>query len=118
MRQHRKTALLFLAPFLTVFVAFYLTPVFYAIYLSLFIRKRLPDLGASSRLRQAAPLRPADEPAVQRNRFPRSAGRWKVGIGRSMPRMLGNGFHAPANPDPQRCGRSLTPATGAASSIR
>jgi multiple sugar transport system permease protein len=41
MRQHRKTALLFLAPFLTVFVAFYLTPVFYAIYLSLFIRKRI-----------------------------------------------------------------------------
>jgi multiple sugar transport system permease protein len=32
---------LFLAPFLTVFVAFYLTPVFYAIYLSLFIRKRV-----------------------------------------------------------------------------
>ena len=41
MRQYRKTALLFLAPFLTVFVAFYLTPVFYAIYLSLFIRKRV-----------------------------------------------------------------------------
>ena len=41
MRQHRKTALLFLAPFLTVFVAFYLTPVVYAIYLSLFIRKRV-----------------------------------------------------------------------------
>jgi multiple sugar transport system permease protein len=41
MRQYRKTALLFLAPFLTVFIAFYLTPVFYAIYLSLFIRKRV-----------------------------------------------------------------------------
>ena len=41
MRQYRKTAFLFLAPFLTVFVAFYLTPVFYAIYLSLFIRKRI-----------------------------------------------------------------------------
>src|SRR6516164_9068955 len=41
MRQRRKTALLFLAPFLAVFVAFYLTPVFYAIYLSLFIRKRV-----------------------------------------------------------------------------
>ena len=41
MRQYRKTAFLFLAPFLTVFVAFYLTPVFYAIYLSLFIRKRV-----------------------------------------------------------------------------
>ncbi|HEY0791337.1 MAG TPA: sugar ABC transporter permease [Chthoniobacterales bacterium] len=40
MRQHRKTALLFLAPFLTVFVAFYLVPVVYAIYLSLFVRKR------------------------------------------------------------------------------
>src|SRR6266436_7853816 len=40
MRYH-KTALLFLTPFLTVFVAFYLTPVFYAIYLSLFIRKRV-----------------------------------------------------------------------------
>jgi multiple sugar transport system permease protein len=38
MRYH-KTALLFLTPFLTVFVAFYLAPVFYAIYLSLFIRK-------------------------------------------------------------------------------
>ncbi len=41
MRQHRKAALLFLAPFLTVFFAFYLTPVVYAIYLSLFIRKRI-----------------------------------------------------------------------------
>jgi multiple sugar transport system permease protein len=41
MRQHRKTALLFLAPFLTVFIAFYLVPVVYAIYLSLFIRKRV-----------------------------------------------------------------------------
>ena len=41
MHRHRKTAFLFLAPFLTVFVAFYLTPVFYAIYLSLFIRKRV-----------------------------------------------------------------------------
>jgi multiple sugar transport system permease protein len=41
MQQHRKTALLFLAPFLTVFVAFYLAPVVYAIYLSLFIRKRV-----------------------------------------------------------------------------
>jgi multiple sugar transport system permease protein len=41
MRQHRKTALLFLAPFLLVFVAFYLAPVVYAIYLSLFIRKRV-----------------------------------------------------------------------------
>jgi multiple sugar transport system permease protein len=40
MRYH-KTALLFLTPFLTVFVAFYLTPVFYAIYLSLFIKKRI-----------------------------------------------------------------------------
>src|SRR6202790_715635 len=41
MRQYRKTAFLFLAPFLTVFVAFYLTPVFYAIYLSVFIKKRV-----------------------------------------------------------------------------
>lgn len=40
MRYH-KTALLFLAPFLTVFVAFYLAPVVYAIYLSLFIKKRI-----------------------------------------------------------------------------
>ncbi len=40
MRYH-KTALLFLTPFLTVFAAFYLAPVFYAIYLSLFIRKRI-----------------------------------------------------------------------------
>src|ERR1700759_84581 len=41
MQQHRKAAFLFLAPFLTVFIAFYLTPVVYAIYLSLFIRKRV-----------------------------------------------------------------------------
>jgi multiple sugar transport system permease protein len=41
MRQHRKAALLFLAPFLTVFTVFYLAPVVYAIYLSLFIRKRV-----------------------------------------------------------------------------
>jgi len=40
MRYH-KTALLFLAPFLTVFGAFYLAPVVYAIYLSLFIKKRI-----------------------------------------------------------------------------
>src|SRR5271165_6279827 len=39
--RYRKTALLFLAPFLTVFVAFYLAPVAYAIYLSLFIKKRV-----------------------------------------------------------------------------
>jgi multiple sugar transport system permease protein len=41
MRHHRKAALLFLAPFLAVFIAFSLTPVVYAIYLSLFIRKRI-----------------------------------------------------------------------------
>src|ERR1700758_4919777 len=41
MRHHRKAALLFLAPFLTVFLAFYLAPVVYAIYLSLFIKKRI-----------------------------------------------------------------------------
>lgn len=40
MRKLRKTALLFLTPFITVFVAFYLAPVVYAIYLSLFVRKR------------------------------------------------------------------------------
>src|ERR1700736_4082789 len=40
MRYH-KTALLFLAPFLSVFVAFYLAPVVYAIYLSVFIKKRI-----------------------------------------------------------------------------
>ena len=39
--RHQKTALLFLAPFLTVFVAFYVAPVGYAIYLSLFIKKRI-----------------------------------------------------------------------------
>jgi multiple sugar transport system permease protein len=39
--RYRKTALLFLAPFLTVFVAFYVTPVVYAIYLSVFIKKRV-----------------------------------------------------------------------------
>jgi multiple sugar transport system permease protein len=39
--RHYKTALFFLTPFLTVFVAFYLAPVFYAIYLSLFIKKRI-----------------------------------------------------------------------------
>jgi hypothetical protein len=35
MHQHRKTALFFLAPFLTVFVAFYLALVVYAINVSL-----------------------------------------------------------------------------------
>lgn len=39
--RYRKTALLFLAPFLTVFTAFYVAPVVYAIYLSLFIKKRV-----------------------------------------------------------------------------
>jgi multiple sugar transport system permease protein len=39
--RYRKTALLFLAPFLIVFVTFYLAPVIYAIYLSLFIKKRI-----------------------------------------------------------------------------
>jgi multiple sugar transport system permease protein len=39
--RYRKTALLFLAPFLTVFVAFYLAPVLYAVYLSLFVKKRI-----------------------------------------------------------------------------
>ena len=41
MRRYRKTAFLFLAPFLTVFVAFYLAPVGYALYLSFFVRKRM-----------------------------------------------------------------------------
>ena len=39
--RYRKTALLFLAPFLIAFVAFYLAPVVYAIYLSVFIKKRV-----------------------------------------------------------------------------
>src|SRR5260221_6623782 len=41
MRRYRKTAFLFLTPFLAVFIAFYLAPVGYALYLSLFIRKRI-----------------------------------------------------------------------------
>ena len=41
MRQHRRAALVFLAPFVTVFLAFYVAPVCYAIYLSLFVRKRV-----------------------------------------------------------------------------
>ena len=40
MQENRRVPWLFLAPFLTVFTAFYLAPVGYAIYLSLFIRKR------------------------------------------------------------------------------
>ncbi len=40
MQANRRAPWLFLAPFLTVFVAFYLVPVGYAVYLSLFIRKR------------------------------------------------------------------------------
>ncbi len=39
--RFRKHAFLFLSPFLVVFVAFYLAPVLYAIYLSLFIKKRV-----------------------------------------------------------------------------
>jgi multiple sugar transport system permease protein len=41
MRRYRKTAYLFLTPFLAVFIAFYLAPVGYALYLSLFVRKRI-----------------------------------------------------------------------------
>src|ERR1700745_4150148 len=41
MRRYRKTAFLFLTPFLVAFVAFYLAPVCYALYLSLFIPKRM-----------------------------------------------------------------------------
>jgi multiple sugar transport system permease protein len=41
MRQERRAAYLFLAPFLLVFLAFYLAPVFYAVYLSLFVRRRV-----------------------------------------------------------------------------
>jgi multiple sugar transport system permease protein len=41
MRPHSRIAFFFLAPFLTVFIAFYLAPVGYAIYLSLFIKKRI-----------------------------------------------------------------------------
>lgn len=40
MQQHRRAAFVFLAPFLTVFLIFYVAPVCYAIYLSLFVRKR------------------------------------------------------------------------------
>lgn len=40
MQENRRVPWLFLAPFLTVFTAFYLAPVGYAVYLSLFIRKR------------------------------------------------------------------------------
>jgi multiple sugar transport system permease protein len=39
--RYRRTALLFLAPFLAVFTAFYVAPVVYAIYLSLFVKKRI-----------------------------------------------------------------------------
>jgi multiple sugar transport system permease protein len=41
MRRYRKTAYLFLSPFLALFIAFYLAPVGYALYLSVFIRKRV-----------------------------------------------------------------------------
>jgi len=46
MHQHRKAALSFLAPFLTAFIAFYLAPVLYAVYLSFFVRKRA-GIGAA-----------------------------------------------------------------------
>ena len=41
MRRYRKTAYLFLTPFLAAFIAFYLAPVGYALYLSFFVRKRI-----------------------------------------------------------------------------
>ena len=40
MQENRRAPWLFLAPFLTVFTMFYLVPVGYAVYLSLFVRKR------------------------------------------------------------------------------
>jgi multiple sugar transport system permease protein len=40
MQANRRAAWLFLTPFLAVFTAFYLAPVGYAVYLSLFVRKR------------------------------------------------------------------------------
>ncbi|WP_045233429.1 carbohydrate ABC transporter permease [Deinococcus pimensis] len=39
--RHRVTPWLFLSPFLLLFTVFYLTPVGYAVYLSLFIKKRV-----------------------------------------------------------------------------
>ncbi|AFZ65955.1 carbohydrate ABC transporter permease [Deinococcus peraridilitoris] len=39
--RHRLTPWLFLSPFLLAFTVFYLAPVFYALYLSLFIKKRV-----------------------------------------------------------------------------
>ncbi len=39
--RHRFTPWLFLSPFLIAFTLFYLAPVGYAVYLSLFIKKRV-----------------------------------------------------------------------------
>ena len=49
--------------------------------------EHLSQLGAAPRLRQASMLCPADQTAVQGDCFPRSARRWKVGIGRAMARV-------------------------------
>jgi len=39
--KNSRAAYLFIAPFMLVFAAFYLIPVGYAVYLSLFVRKRI-----------------------------------------------------------------------------
>jgi multiple sugar transport system permease protein len=53
MRQERRAAYLFLAPFLLVFIAFYLAPVLYAFYLSFFIKRRV-HLGPARQVFDAA----------------------------------------------------------------
>ena len=72
--------------------------------LALLVDQPLADLEGLPGRAQPRPLRPAHQPAVQDERFPRPARRREVAVGRSVPPVIRHMLHATAHANPH--GRS------------
>jgi hypothetical protein len=69
------------------------------------IGELLTELAAATSQRESAVFGPADEAAVESERFPRSTWGRKIEVCRTVPPATGDGFHASAHPDPHRTWR-------------
>ena len=71
----------------------------------------LAELDAAPGQAKARALRPADKPAVERQRLPRPAGRWELDVGRTVPPVVRDGLHPASHPDPGRTGSGGAPSS-------
>jgi hypothetical protein len=72
----------------------------------------LPELRTAPCQREPGLLGPADKSTVERQRFPRPAGRWKIDVGRAVAPVTRDRLHPAAHPDPCGTGCRRAPFQG------